>query len=495
MKNENYSGKHGSDGGNHDSAPSSRRSTRENFKVHISEEDLAVGSDYKSVFKETSQNNINDIYNLDNFVSSPSSADNARAENRRPHSEEINSFSNDSAKNTAMRHTKAELKQQKKEIKRRRKEKDKGNRRIFRIFWIAACLVVGIFLGQYLLVGFNDFLAINRTSEDTVTVEIGENPDIDSVAEILAEKGVINSKTYFKIFAALTKKEGDFRQGTFEISTNLDYQAIISFLQSNSNRSDIVTVRFTEGMNVIEIADKLKENGVITDTEEFLELCNTDRFDDQFTFLKDTDNEDKYYKLEGYLFPDTYDFYINENPVSVIEKMINNYENRVYYYKIRVPGYDKQIAIGKLLRESEYSADEIMIIASIIQAEALSEEDMYNISSVIHNRLNSDPDLGVLSLNCDSTVYYPYRTKSEIPSELEGYVSRYDTYTIQGLPAGAICNPGTEAILAALMPNDTNYLYFCHSAATEDTAAQAYYASTLYEHEYNLVLAGLSDGE
>ena len=96
-------------------------------------------------------------------------------------------------------------------------------------------------------------------------------------------------------------------------------------------------------------------------------------------------------------------------------------------------------------------------------------------------------------LQVDSTVYYPYKSKTQIPiAEKNSFKSRYDTYDIEGLPAGAICNPGKDAIDAALSPDDTNYYFFCHKAATTDSPAQSYYASTGIEHESNLVKAGLT---
>lgn len=147
------------------------------------------------------------------------------------------------------------------------------------------------------------------------------------------------------------------------------------------------------------------------------------------------------------------------------------------------------------------TVDEIITLASIIQAEAADVDDMYLVSSVLHNRLNTAKsdgvspfgDVGMTRLQVDSTVYYPYKSKTQIPiAEKNSFKSRYDTYDIEGLPAGAICNPGKDAIDAALSPDDTNYYFFCHKAATTDSPAQSYYASTGIEHESNLVKAGLT---
>ena len=186
-------------------------------------------------------------------------------------------------------------------------------------------------------------------------------------------------------------------------------------------------------------------------------------------------------QLEGYLYPDQYDFYLNEDPESIIFKMLRNYDQKITE-RNSFNGYDELSTVQKMAENSEYSLDEIMVIASIIQDEAADENDMYTISSIIHNRLDADVDMGVSNLGLDSTKYYPYASKEDVPdSEGDDYVSKYDTYSKAGLPAGPICNPRIEAIKAALCPNDTSYYYFCH-----DSEGNAYYASTMYEHEQNL---------
>ena len=339
-------------------------------------------------------------------------------------------------------------------------------------------------LSVFLITGMNDLLAINRTDSSKVKIEIPENPTLDDVADTLAKNGIIGEPSYFKMFATVTKSADDFTQGTYEISKNMDYEAIINYLLSSNNRTDTVKVMIAEGQNVLEIANTLKENGVLSNTDKFLELCTSDKFDDDFSFLKSIKNgKDRYYKLEGYLYPDTYEFYKNEDAESTIYKFLNNYEMKLSE-KQDVSGYDKLMTVNKLIEdsESEYSLDEIMTIASIIQAEAADVDDMYNVSSILHNRLSADADMGVSNLGLDSTKYYPYRSALDVPkNEGKNYTGKYDTYNKSGLPAGPICNPGMDAILAAINPNDTGYYYFCH-----DKDGNAYYASTIYEHEANL---------
>lgn len=382
-------------------------------------------------------------------------------------------------------------KRQQKRMKKLEKKRMKKNRKTFKFMWLLATFIMGVILAQFLLLGFNDMLAVNRKDSTTVHIEIGANPTLDEVADVLCKNHVIDSSMFFKLYVSVTNASGGFRQGSFDMSKNMDYEQIVNYMQSNSNRTDIVTVQLYEGMNALEIANRLEEEGVLTDREKFFELLNSDIYDEDYPFLQNVSSEGKYYRLEGYLFPDTYDFYKNEDPETTIERFLSNYERRIVYTKYENEHYNKDITIEDMINDSQYSMDEIMIIASIIQAEAADVEDMYNVSSVLHNRLESHIDEGLSRLDCDSTVYYPYRSKSAVPEDMGDYISSYNTYNIYGLPAGAICNPSLDAILAALYPNDTNYYYFCHSAPTDDNPSVAYYATNAEDHYRNLIEAGL----
>lgn len=396
---------------------------------------------------------------------------------------ELNSYSGQDVREQMARDSKHALKQKKKEKKRELKEKNRRNKRAFRIMWLISVTVVGIMAGIYIVTGMNDMLAIKRTDATTVQINIPENPSLDAVADALVKNGIISETSYFKIFATVTKA-GDFDQGTYEMRKNMDYQAIINYLHSSANRTDTVSATITEGESVLEIAKTLENAGALGDKDKFLELCASDNFDEDFDFLQSiTNGNDRYYKLEGYLYPDTYEFYVNEDPEHIIYRFLNNYESKITQ-KMEVEGYKKKVSVKKMLEESDlgYTLDEIMTIASIIQAEAADEEDMYYISSVLHNRLEADAEKGVSKLGLDSTKYYPYRSASDVPESMrEGYVSNYDTYEKEGLPAGPICNPGMAAIKAALDPKNTGYYFFCH-----DSKGNAYYATTMYEQNANL---------
>lgn len=196
--------------------------------------------------------------------------------------------------------------------------------------WIASVLLVGAMTAVFIITGMNDLLAINRTSADTVKIQIPKDPTLDQIGDILKENDIIEQPFYFKLFAKLTKSDNDFTQGTYELSKNMDYQAIITNLEGSSSRTDTVEVTLIEGLNVVEIADKLKSEGALADVDKFLELCNSNKFDSDFDFLSEIKNgNDRYYKLEGYLYPDKYQFYLNEKPESIIYKFLNNYEVKI----------------------------------------------------------------------------------------------------------------------------------------------------------------------
>ena len=410
---------------------------------------------------------------------------------RKNKSEEINSFSDSDTRRRIERDSKKALKQQRKEEKRIEKLKAKRNRSIFKWVWLSMVVVVAVVLSQFILVGVNDMLGISRTEDvRTVSVSIPKNATLDQIADILKDNGVIGKPRFFKMYTEVTSSVDDFRQGEFKLDTNKDYEAIINTLQSNSNRTDIVTVQITEGMNVLEIATLLNEQGVTSDIQAFLDMCNTTAFDEDYTFLQNiTNNDERYYRLEGYLFPDTYDFYVGEDPKITVEKFLDNYETKIISHKEKYFGHSKKSTLEQEAAKSGYTLDEILSIASIIQAEAANKEDMYYISSILHNRLEYGGAYGVAQLNCDCTVYYPYRKYADVPESIRAtFVSRYDTNTFQGLTPGPICNPGIEAIKAALNPYETTYIYFCHDSI--ENGSTPYYSETLEEHEYYLSIIG-----
>lgn len=372
--------------------------------------------------------------------------------------------------------------------------KSTERKKLFKIVFLTYVTAMVLMLGQFFVFGMCDMLAMTR-AEEVVTVEIPKNSSKRQIANILFEKGVIKEKSFFRLYMQFTSASKKIVPGTFEIKTNLDYQAIISFLRSNSNRlsSDLINVTIPEGKNVQEIGEILEKNEICT-KDEFIKACKSENFENSFAFLKEMNDKNLYSKLEGYLFPDTYGFYKNIEPRVVIKKLLNNFEKKLN----NTDDTDEDgnsVSLKEKAERKGFSVKNLINIASLIQAEAANEDDMYIVSSVIQNRLataktaGKSPfgDQGLANLGLDSTVWYPYKSKDKVPQKMiETYERPYDTYKNEGLPIGPICNPGMVAIDAALNPKNTQYYYFCHS-----NERKSFYAKTLAEHEANLKKAGL----
>lgn len=401
-------------------------------------------------------------------------------------SQELNSFSGAKTKESIEKDYQKADKRQKKEAKKREKRKAKKNKRVFTLIWLVMVIMAGVILSKFLLTGINDMLAISRPEDNQVTIKIPGNASFDDVIDILYDNNVIKEKNFFRFYANMKHADKYYEKGTFKLETNMDYEAIINYLESPYNNEKTVSVQITEGMNVVEICNKLYKAGVVSDKEKFLKMCNSDQFDEDYEFIKalgKAKKGDRYYKLEGYLYPDTYTFYENEDPSLTVSRMLSNFATKNVNTLSSADGFEKKVSVEDRALSTGYSFDQIMTIASLIQAEAANTKDMYNISSVLHNRINSGNASEYAHLDLDSTAYYPYRDAYSVPDSKGGknYRSSYDTYKLKGLPPGPICNPSSEAIEAAINPEYTDYYFFCH-----DSEGNAYYASTYEEHQYNL---------
>lgn len=369
--------------------------------------------------------------------------------------EELSSYSSEYAREAAK-------KGKKEKPPRKAKRKKKNGCLYAMIYGVVICLVT-LFLSQFLINGAYDLLAVNREERDVV-IEITPETTNDEVVQQLVDNGVIKEPFFYRLYAKLTKAA--YRPGTYTIQTDMDYEAIINALQSNKNRMDTVRLVFREGLNASQIGQILEEAKVCS-KEDFLKEVNEGDFNN-YSFIKAIENKnERAYALEGYLFPDTYDFYLYEDPKTAIKRFLNNTNGS----KLTAERYEKAEELGMTM-------DQIITLASIIQMEAGTKEDMAKVSSVFHNRLKNPDKFPKLESN--ATDYYPY-TKDTMP---EGYKSKYDTYEVEGLPVGPICNPGLDAINAALNPAKTNYFYF-----VMDVNGKAYYASTLSQHEKNIQYA------
>lgn len=235
--------------------------------------------------------------------------------------------------------------------------------------------------------------------------------------------------------------------------------------------SNVVRVTFPEGSTVSQIAQLLEENGVCS-AAEFMAAANNPLSNEGYGFAI-PNPEERAFLLEGYVFPDTYEFYRNESASAALSRFLNNTQAKL----------DDKV----LSRCSElgYTVDEILTLASIIQEEAGDPSEMGKVSSVIHNRLNS---ISFPRLQCDVATFYlrdyvkPYVDEVRYNELIE----LYNTYNCEGLPAGPITNVGMDAINAALYPEDTDYYYF-----VTDSSGEYLYAETWSGHLENCDKAGI----
>lgn len=353
-----------------------------------------------------------------------------------------------------------------------------------------AAICVGVFLAWKVIVGLMDYTGMAKKSHEADIV-IDSTMNVDDIAETLHENGIIEMPWLFKTYINMKDEAEGFLDGEYTVNSTMSYSNIITLLKTVRQYTNTVTVMIPEGYNAQQIGQLLEENLV----------CRADDFEkyyrsklEKYDFEEQISvNENRFYALEGYLFPDTYEFYViddlpdkpsmdtSQYAKQAAEKMYSNFQN-----KITKKMYSRAKELGMTF-------DEVVTLASIIQKEGTNEENMANISSVFHNRLENMYEYP--HLQSDTTDNYIEDViRPNIPSSslalYENVITAYDTYTCEGLPAGSICSPGLEAINAALYPAETDYYYFLSSSD-----GVFYYASTVEKHEQNIIDAALREEE
>ena len=339
---------------------------------------------------------------------------------------------------------------------------------------ITVCIAAAVLISTYAISCMNDILAIGRDSETVVTVNIPAQTDTKGAIEILRDNKLIKHKYFCRICAkVLEYRDDNYLTGIYYLTESMGLENMLSSFKKPTVTGETVTLTFPEGYTVNQIAEKLEKYEVCSQTAFFATVRDVD-FSTEYSFIAQIDNKDKRYQvLEGYLYPDTYEFYIGENASSVIRKFLDNFKNKwTDEYQAQA---DK---IGM-------SIDDVITLASIIEKEAYGADQMPLVSSVFHNRLKKSGIYPTLGSDATKEYVSEYISKSVTNSaELSSYQKNYDTYKCAGLPVGAICNPGNDAIKAALFPANTGYYYFLH-----DNDKKIYLAATDSEHNQNSLAA------
>lgn len=331
---------------------------------------------------------------------------------------------------------------------------------------ICCALIISLF---GIVVG-RDVLGIDTGEYESFTIYIPQGSSTSEIADILYNEGVIYYTEVFEVIAKLN--DSVMYPGDLEVVENMSYFDIISSLMEMREAKETVTITFHEGITLYAAAQKLEEAGICS-ARDFIFEFNSSVFGHEFEKHVSSASM-KFYKYEGYLFPDTYEFYTDDSTYNIVRRIKQRTNEKL------------SPEVIARCNELGYTLDQMITLASLVQLESWNFEDMSNIASVFHNRLNN-PEV-YPKLQSDTTYSYindVIKVNSSIQSQ-EMY-DAYDTYTCNGLPIGPICNPGMDAINAVLNPSATEYYYFCADITTGET----FFATTYDEHLENLELAGI----
>lgn len=335
------------------------------------------------------------------------------------------------------------------EMIKQKHEKRKKNKLTVRII-IICLLAVLILLSYFCISVYNDMTKMNLSDDVHITLSGGES--IDDISELLKSIGAIKYEFAFKAVAKIKKLDTGFGIGTYNIKPNLKYTYVLRMLKNNLNEKNITVI---EGSTLKATIETIAKSGFVSEDELYEAV--KDEYD--YWFLENNDREDK---LEGYLFPETYTFSDSQTAKNMIDKMLSQFD------LVFTQEYKKRAD------EIGMSVDDVIILASLIQGEAASADDMYKVSAVFHKRLEKRDKLQ----SCASVLYALGKKKAILSSEDIKVDSPYNTYKYSGLPKGPICSPGEEAIRAALYPAECSYYYF-----QSDAEGKMYFSDTFVQHE------------
>lgn len=331
--------------------------------------------------------------------------------------------------------------------------------------WLALIVIIGVTGGRMLWICAADVLAFGR-EDKVVTVTVYEADTMDDIINKLQENGLIRYKSLFRLYADISDAEEDIKPGIYDLNTRYDYHALVNFMSPRSSR-EVIKLTIPEGYTCRQIFALLEENRICTALDAAAYAAKGEL--KPYWFLEGVERGTENC-LEGYLFPDTYEFYKNSTPREALERMLNNFENR----------FD-----GEMLTQLEtlngrltdnYTVREIVIVASLIEKESAAPGESPMISGVIYNRLfrwgNNPP-----YLNIDASIVYAQEgDNARIDTSLD---HPYNTYTNTGLTPGPIANPGLSSLKAALNPETHNYYYYVLNPST----GMHQFSTTYEEHQ------------
>lgn len=332
--------------------------------------------------------------------------------------------------------------------------------------WLALILAIGVTAGRMLWVCASDVLAFGR-EDRVVTITIYESDTMDDIIEKLYSNGLIRYRSLFQLYASISDAEEDIQPGIYDLNTRYDYHALVNSMSPSSSRS-VVELTIPEGYTCQQIFALLEENRVCTAVD--IGAYAVDGELDDYWFLENVERGSEYC-LEGFLFPDTYQFYQNSTPREALEKMLDNFEVRFNEeMRAQIETLNANVTGGG------YTVREVVIVASLIEKEAAAPSEAAAIAGVIYNRLFRWGDTPAY-LNIDAALVYAQGGDNQtIDTTLD---SPYNTYTHVGLTPTPIANPGLSSLEAALNPETHDYYYYVLNPST----GMHQFSTTYEEHE------------
>ncbi len=335
-----------------------------------------------------------------------------------------------------------------------------------RVTYIICVVLVSCLLAELGWLAVNEVCALNKEPL-TAEVTIDEGDGLGAIAKKLKKAGIIDSKFLFKLYGLFSGTAKKVDAGVYKLDTGMDYHCLEQTMQMGTSAAATVTVTIPEGYTVQQIIELLAENNV-SSVEKLTEAAKNYVFED-YSFI-DNENLGNISRLEGYLFPDTYEFYVKEEAVSALSRLLDN-----FYYWIFEDEEMVEMMEGEDLKE-------IITVASLIEKET-DGTDRETIASVIYNRLNHSAETAYLLQIDASLVYAAGREITQ--DDYKNLDSPYNLYTHQGLPPTPIANPGLASIKAALNPEKTNYYFYALDVNGEfGTPNRHVFSKTLADHNY-----------
>ena len=335
----------------------------------------------------------------------------------------------------------------------------------------ALVLVFGLGSTVYGLIDDKFISPVDPADQAEIAFTVNSGQSLSRVAGNLAEQGIIKNRSVFKYYCDFAGLGQKIQAGDYQLKKSMNIFEIAELLTTGDGKPMTATITVIPGWTVADIADMLKKEGVFADTAPFLALCRSgDGLSDYYFIqdeLKTTHVSDRKYLLEGYLAPNTYEIYLNATPTEILKKLIDQTDVVLTY-----EWQERADAINM-------TVDQVLTLASLIEKEAKTA-DFAKVSAVFHNRLRQNIKLG-----SDVTIHYITGERRMALRDSDLAVdSPYNTYRYAGLPLGPICNPSTDAIKAALYPDEAfvaeNYLYFC---SKDPNTGELVFSKTQAEHD------------